>query len=118
PMQGTFQDARTAYFHKSIGGYHGAKLKRIQEIYDFHITAEISAIINALQNDPTVENVNTVFRNNSVLNILNTKYIIYNNDASPMHNPFALGSAWFVEDLVKVQNADQEIQELGEINIR
>ena len=118
PLQGTFQDARTAYFHKSIGGYHGAKLKRIQEIYDFHISSEISAVINALQNNPTIENVNTVLRNNSVLNMLNTKYIIYNNDAPPMENPFAMGSAWFVEDLIKVRNADQEIQELGEINIR
>ncbi|NEN22724.1 YfhO family protein [Cryomorpha ignava] len=118
PLQGTFQDARTAYFHKSIGGYHGAKLKRIQEVYDFYIAPEMSAIINALQNDPTVDNVNRVLRNNSVLNMLNTKYIIYNNDAPPMENPFALGSAWFVEDLVKVSDADQEIQELGDIDIR
>lgn len=118
PMQGTFQDARTAYFHKSIGGYHGAKLKRIQEVYDFHISKELSAIINALQNDPTVDKVNRTLSNNTALNMLNAKYIIYNNDAPPMENPFALGSAWFVEDLVKVQNADQEIMELGEINVR
>lgn len=118
PLQGTFQDARTAYFHKSIGGYHGAKLKRIQEIYDFYIAPEMSSIINALQNDPTIENVNNALRSNTVLNMLNTKYIIYNQDAPPMENPFALGSAWFVEDIVKVSNADQEIQEIGDINPR
>ena len=118
PLSGTFQDARTAYFHKSIGGYHGAKLKRIQEVYDFYIAPEMSAIINGLQSNPTVESVNQILRNNGVLNMLNTKYIIYNNDAPPMENPFALGSAWFVEDLVKVADADAEIQELGEIDPR
>jgi len=118
PLSGTFQDARTAYFHKSIGGYHGAKLKRIQEVYDFYIAPEMSAVINGLQNNPTVESVNQILRNNGVLNMLNTKYIIYNNDAPPMENPFALGSAWFVDDLVKVANSDAEIQELGEIDPR
>ncbi len=118
PISGTFQDARTAYFHKSIGGYHGAKLKRIQEVYDFNIGAEISTVIKALQTDPTVENINSVLRQADILNMLNIKYIIYNNDAPPMQNPFAMGSAWFVEDLIKVNNADAEIAELSEFNTR
>src|SRR5690554_3526806 len=117
PLSGTFQDARTAYFHKSIGGYHGAKLKRIQEIYDFHIASEMASIIGVLQSDPTQEKVNNALRNVSVINMLNAKYIIYNNDAPPIENPFALGSAWFVEDLTLVKDADAEILELDEINI-
>jgi hypothetical protein len=116
PLSGTFQDGRTAYFHKSIGGYHGAKLKRIQEVYDFHIGPEIQTLINALQNDPTPESVNTALRGNGVLNMLNTEYIIYNPQAPPLQNPFNLGSAWFVEEVQIVENADQEIQTLGTID--
>src|SRR5690554_516065 len=118
PLSGTFQDARAAYFHKSIGGYHGAKLKRIQEVFDFYIAPEMSSIINVLQSEPTQENVNNALRAASVINMLNAKYIIYNNDAPPMGNPFALGSAWFVEDLITVEDADAEILELGEIDVR
>lgn len=118
PLSGTFQDARSAYFHKSIGGYHGAKLKRIQEVYDFYIAPEMSSLISVLQSEPTQEKVNNTLRNASVINMLNAKYIIYNNDAPPMENAFALGSAWFVEDLISAKDADAEILEVGEIDVR
>lgn len=118
PLSGTFQDARSAYFHKSIGGYHGAKLKRIQEVYDFYIAPEMSSLINVMQSEPTQQKVNNALRGASVINMLNAKYIIYNNDAPPMENVFALGSAWFVEHLVSAKDADAEIIELGEIDVR
>lgn len=116
PLNGTFQDAKTAYFHKSIGGYHGAKLQRIQEVYDFQISPEIASIISALQDNPTVEKVNQVLRSANVLNMLNTKYIIYNPEAPPIENPFRLGSAWFVDDLIKVKDADEDIIKIGTID--
>lgn len=116
PLNGTFQDARTAYFHKSIGGYHGAKLQRIQEVYDFHIASEIAQIVSVLQGEPTLVKVNQVLRSANVLNMLNTKYIIYNPKAPPLDNPFRLGSAWFVQDLVTVESADEEIVKIGEID--
>ncbi|MBH83087.1 MAG: hypothetical protein CMP70_00220 [Flavobacteriales bacterium] len=92
-----FNDASTSYFHKSIGGYHGAKLKRYQELIDFHISKG----------------------NMNVLNMLNTKYFIVrgqNNQSIAQRNPDALGNAWFVSDIIRVKNSDEEIQMLGQIN--
>ena len=92
-----FNDASTSYFHKSIGGYHGAKLKRYQELIDFHISKG---------------NVN-------VLNMLNSKYFIVkgqNNQPIAQRNPNALGNAWFVSEIIMVENSDEEIQKLGQIN--
>lgn len=86
----TFNDSKTSYFHKSIGGYHGAKLKRYQELIDSCISQT----------------------NLAVLNMLNTKYFI-TPDAqgrpSVRRNPLALGNAWFVEDLALAENADEEL---------
>jgi hypothetical protein len=89
----TFQDASTSYFHKSIGGYHGAKLRRYQELIDHHISK----------------------RNPQVLNMLNTKYIIgmgENRAPEVQINMDALGNAWFVNEAKMVSNADEEIDAL------
>lgn len=89
----TFNDSKTSYFHKSIGGYHGAKLKRYQELIDSCISQT----------------------NLAVLNMLNTKYFI-TPDAqgrpSVRRNPLALGNAWFVEEVAMVANADEELNYL------
>lgn len=93
----TFNDAGTSYFHKSLGGYHGAKLRRYQELIDNHI----------------------VKNNEAVLNMLNTKYFIgLDNQRKPaiQINMGALGHAWFVEDYKIVDNADQEIAALTGFN--
>ena len=89
----TFNDASTSYFHKSIGGYHGAKLKRYQELIEFHISKG----------------------NMNVLNMLNTKYFITQNGRAQL-NPGALGNAWFVNNIEVVNNADQEIAALTNFN--
>lgn len=89
----TFNDASTSYFHKSVGGYHGAKLRRYQELIDRHIT----------QN------------NRNVLNMLNTKYFIVdgqNKQPQAIPNPEALGNAWIVQNVQFVENADEEIAAL------
>lgn len=91
-----FNDASTSYFHKSIGGYHGAKLKRYQELIDQHISK----------------------MNIQVLNMLNTKYFIgAGQDQQPMPqiNPDALGNAWFVDSVMIVDNADKEIAALSNL---
>lgn len=93
----TFTDASTSYFHKSLGGYHGAKLRRYQEIIDHHIAKN---------------NIN-------VLNMLNTKYfIVPGQDRQPQIqiNFEALGNAWFVKEYKVVDNADQEINALTDFN--
>ncbi len=118
PLQGAWQDSRVAYFHKSVGGYHGAKLQRIQEFYDFQLTQDISALIQALQNNPTMESIQGALSTANGLNLLNTKYIIYNPDAPAIQNTNAIGSAWFVSDLLQVENADEEIQMINSLDIR
>ncbi|MCD4665939.1 MAG: YfhO family protein, partial [Bacteroidales bacterium] len=93
-----FADASTSYFHKSIGGYHGAKLRRYQELYDQQIKGKF---------------------NMNVLNMLNTKYIIQpgeNKNLTVMPNTQALGNAWFVEDIEFVSNADEELNALSDFN--
>lgn len=102
----TFNDASTSYFHKSIGGYHGAKLKRYQELIEKQISKN----------------------NMSVLNMLNTKYFIVKNQAQgqqqqqaaqepmAMPNPEACGNAWFVKEIVWVENADKEMAALDSFN--
>lgn len=110
----TFNDASTSYFHKSVGGYHGAKLKKYAELVDFHLDKEISRFYNG---------INKAFGNDSarkalmdglgVLNMLNTKYIILpggeGNEEIQMKNDAANGNAWFVQSVKTVANADSEI---------
>jgi len=94
----TFNDATTSYYHRSIGGYHGAKLKRYQELIEYQISKN----------------------NISVLNMLNTKYIIVRNkktnELQAERNPDALGAAWFVKEYKMVPNADSEINALSNFN--
>jgi hypothetical protein len=115
-LRNTFQDTRVSYFHKSIGGYHGAKLKRYQELIDFQIAPEINSLIDVLQHSPTRTSIDSVLAKLPVLNMLNTKYIIYADDQAPLLNPHALGSAWFVDEVREVKNADDEITALGKID--
>ena len=89
----TFNDASTSYFHKSIGGYHGAKLKRYQELIENHIGKG----------------------NMAVLNMLNTKYFI-NQKGQVQQNPSALGNAWYINTVNIVANADAEIAALNGFN--
>jgi len=89
----TFNDASTSYFHKSIGGYHGAKLKRYQELIENHIAKG----------------------NMAVLNMLNTKYFI-TPKGQAQQNPEAMGNAWFVNEINIVANADAEIITLDGFN--
>jgi len=111
--QSTFNDASTSYFHKSIGGYHGAKLQRYQDLIEYYIQNEMQSIINVLSNQPTMEKITNMFYRQQVLNMLNTRYIIYSPDAQPLMNPAAFGEAWFVDSLVWVPNPDAEIAALG-----
>ena len=97
----TFNDASTSYFHKSIGGYHGAKLRRYQDIIDYYLT----------QND------NNFWK---VLNMLNTKYIIYpnNNRATLSENPSAFGNAWITSDIKWVTTANEEIEAIATTDVK
>lgn len=112
----TFNETSTSYYHKSLGGYHAAKLRRYQDLVDAYIQNSIQNINNTLKASPTDSSIRATFAQQGVLNMLNTKYIIYNPDAAPLQNRYALGNAWFVHDIKMVKNADEEIKTLGTIN--
>lgn len=110
-LQNTFNDGRTSYFHASIGGYHGAKIRRYQDLIDHHLVNEINALIQQLQQG------NRSFNNIPVLNMLNAKYIMAgSNRNAVITNPNALGNAWFVSQIQTVNSPDEEIEALGNIN--
>lgn len=104
-----FNDATTSYYHKSIGGYHGAKLKKYQELIQYGIQGELAKIQETLQVNPTQMGIDGAMQHSPILNMLNTKYFIFNPQSAPYINPFANGNAWFVEDLKIAKNADEEL---------
>jgi hypothetical protein len=108
-----FQDASTSYFHKSVGGYHGAKMERYQELFDHQLYPEIKRLIGGFQKPNTLDSVLTGL---DVINMLNTRYFIYDPNSAPLLNPNALGNAWFVNDFKVVANANEELDALGDFD--
>jgi len=106
---GTFSDASTSYYHQSIGGYHGAKMRRYQELVDFHVGNEMELLRQRFPKIKSQEGMDSLFLGLNALNMLNTKYFIFSPDAPPILNSHALGSAWLVDKYKMVDNADQEI---------
>lgn len=111
-----FKYSRISRFHKSLGGYHGAKLGRYQNLIDHYLTNEWIAFKSALGSETTFESVTASMRNMKAVNMLNTKYIILSMQQQPLNNPFALGNAWFVNDLIMVESDAEEIAQLGQID--
>ena len=102
-----FNEAQTSYYHKSVGGYHGAKLRRYQDL--------IERYSGTMQN-PTTRAIQTVFEPR-IMNMLNTRYLITDDPQQPVQrNPGALGNAWFVTQLTPVASPDAEIAALGTLN--
>ncbi|PKP04606.1 MAG: hypothetical protein CVU11_04315 [Bacteroidetes bacterium HGW-Bacteroidetes-6] len=112
----SFMDATTSYYHRSTGGYHAAKLIRYQELIENQISPEISLLGENLKEGTTMGRIDTVLSHLGVLNMLDTKYIILDPSRPPLVNSHALGHVWFVDSYMLVQNADEEIQRVGEID--
>lgn len=100
----TFNDALTSYHHKSIGGYHAAKIRRYQDLIEKQITPNMQRISKGFSND-----------NIPVLNMLNMRYIIGKDD-QVIRNPNAMGNAWFVQECKIVQDAQAEMDALSNFN--
>ena len=135
-----FNETNTSYFHKSIGGYHGAKLKRYQELIEHHISSEIqlfekemqqlitdqknSAIEKLQKTLAPTSNFQSIYdtlpimlsEKYTVLNMLNTRYLAINPNSAAIKNNGANGNAWFVSSIKKVANANNEMLALGKIN--
>lgn len=114
----TFDDNNTSYWHKSVGGYHPAKLRRYQEMIEHHISPEMQAAYKAIATAGS--EMDSVDANKfRVLNMLNTKYFIFpagqQRQTVPILNPHAYGNAWFVNKVQYVNNANEEIDALDSI---
>ncbi len=114
----TFNENETSYWHKSIGGYHAAKLRRYQEMIEMHIQGEMSRLFKEIP--AAGGDMNKVDGNHfPVLNMLNTRYFIFPLEGGkkfPLLNPYALGNAWFVGKVDYVDNANEEIESLHQVN--
>lgn len=107
-----FTDASTSFFHKSIGGYHGAKMGRYQEVIEHHISPEIQKLGGQLNKGVNLNQLEGIFNQAPALKMLNTKYLITNPNGSPIKDPKPIGNAWFVSNFKIVENADEEIAAL------
>ncbi|VAW29624.1 hypothetical protein MNBD_BACTEROID07-487 [hydrothermal vent metagenome] len=112
-----FNEASTSYYHMSIGGYHGAKLQRYQDIIDEYLMTEINNLRKVFASSPTPDKVGAALQKQQVLNMLNTKYIIYNPKVEPVLNTYAFGNAWMVQNVKWVNNADGAIAALGKTDL-
>ena len=114
----TFNENNTAYWHKSVGGYHAAKLRRYQEMIEEHISGEMNSLFKAVSEaGGEMEKVNPA--EFPVLNMLNTRYFIFplqGGQTVPLDNPYALGNAWFVDEVQYVNNANEEIAAIHGLN--
>lgn len=96
---GGLSNARTSYFHKSLGGYHAAKPRRIQQLFDYQITKN----------------------NIQIFNMLNVKYIIQTNEEGvtlPSQNPYTNGNAWFIKEIKLVNTPDEEMKALDSLDTK
>ena len=117
----TFNDNTTSYWHKSIGGYHAAKLRRYQELIEAYIQPELMELFQAVS--ATGGQLDSVSGDSlfPVLNMLNMKYAILplqGGQTAPVQNPWAMGNAWFVDHVLLADNADEELAALGAIDPR
>jgi len=114
----TFNENNTAYWHKSVGGYHAAKLRRYQEMIEEHISGEMQGLYGAVADaEGDMEKLDAL--EFPVLNMLNTRYFIFplqGGQTAPLPNPFALGNAWFVNEVQYADNANEEIEAIHELN--
>lgn len=112
-VQGTFLEARTSYFHYSLGGYHGAKLRRYQDLYDSCLAKErIQLFGDAQQGRLDLAKF-------GVMNMLNTKYIVYGEEANNViPNPNANGPAWFVKNIETVNSPTEELKRVKEVDTK
>ena len=113
-----FNDATPSFYHKNIGGYHAAKLRRYQELINMQLEREIGQLFGAFGAATTPESIQPTMDSLGILNMLNLKYVIYNKQAPPLVNPYNNGNAWFVNNIRVAADANEEMKLLGEIDTK
>jgi hypothetical protein len=112
-LQNPMAEARTSYSHYSLGGYHGAKLRRYQDLYDSCLLKETKQLYADAQSGQLD------FKKFGVLNMLNTKYVVYGAEAgNVIPNPYANGAAWFVKEIMIVNSPTEELKKAGEADTK
>ena len=117
----TFNENETSYYHKSIGGYHAAKLRRYQELVEAYILPEMQGAMQGIAQsagDMTLVKGDSIF---PVLNMLNTRYFILplqTGQNVPLQNPYTYGNAWIVDKVRYVANANEELEGVGQVDLR
>ena len=110
-LKSPWNDAETTSYHKSVGGYHGAKMQRYAEVIEGCLDAEFRELLQQLQSGTSPSA-------HPVLNMLNTRYLIAGSEAeSAVRIPYAQGNAWFVPQIQLVNSADEEFNALCDLNI-
>ena len=110
------QSARASFFHRSLGGYHAAKMIRYNELFDQQIQSEIQYLGSSLNKGIAPEVLPLLFMRTPALNMLNTKYIILDPNGEPLKNPMSNGAAWFVQNYIVTADANAELDSLAKIN--
>lgn len=112
-LQNPFNENRTSFYHESIGGYHGAKIRRYQDLIDYCIQSELQTAIGNLQSQ------STDFSDLQVLNMLNTRFLYFGTQQNGViPNPSANGNAWVVSEIIPVNSADEEVGQVCSINTK
>jgi len=104
-----FSEVNTSYFHKSIGGYHGAKLQRYQDLIDHYLAGDYQSLVTFLQENQSIEGFDDLLSTMPVVNMLNTRYIIVHPEMPAVFNPYAMGNAWLVQDVKMVTSVKDEL---------
>ena len=112
----TWNSSSSSYFHKTIGGYHPAKLQRYQDLIERHLQSESNALRSGLSNAKSLADISPIMARMPVMNMLNTKFFIANPEGAPIQNTNALGNAWFVDNFQIVNDANEEINKLRGLN--
>ena len=113
-----FNDASPSYFHKSIGGYSGAKLRRYQDIITGYLGTEIQNFNSIFKGLNMGSSMSSLMEQQKVMNMLNTKYIIYDGNAQPLLNPCAYGNAWLADNINIVGSANEEFDAIATTDLR
>ncbi len=116
--QNPFNEVRTSYYHQSIGGFHGAKLRRYQDLIDRYLSNDWQTIVQQLQSKGDIQKMQEAFTNMHALNMLNGKFIVYNPNANPIINSSAYGNAWFVKSVYPVESPDGAIDAIGYTDLK
>lgn len=116
------QDVKTPFFHKTLGGYHGAKMKKYQELVDFYLGIEHYRVRETFAQGGA-NYVKGLLPNLTITNMLNAKYVMGPDNTGKtaelvINNPYAYGNAWFVSSIKTVENADSSILALGKENLK